>query len=47
MVQAMDEAVGRVVDKLVATGIYNNTVIIFSNDVTGFWHIIGVLCIFP
>lgn len=32
MVSAMDEAVGRVVDALIASGHYNNSVIIFSSD---------------
>lgn len=34
MLYAMDEAIGRVVDFLKESGLYRNTVIIFSSDVS-------------
>lgn len=39
MVTAMDEAVGRVVAALKSSGHYNNSVIVFTTDVSGMvWY---------
>lgn len=43
MVTAMDEAVGRVVAALKSSGHYNNSVIVFTTDVSGMmWDYISL-----